>query len=161
MYPSTPSGWQKSVVFKRKLGEWERGKNAQRAITTDTEFIADSPFCKAVKLPQFQDGIISRSPMSVTVPAQTTWLETCVWQLAAYRTVGDKIHPSWSRIHGRIWSLTVQPAVSFQQKNWRHPVGMLLFLNSVPSARSCYWEVLTQSHQHETVQFFLYHINQK
>lgn len=37
MYPSTPSGWQKSVVFKWKPGEWERGKNAQRAITTDTE----------------------------------------------------------------------------------------------------------------------------
>lgn len=36
-----------------------------------------------------------------------------------------------------------------------------LFLISVPCARSCYWEVLAQSHQCEIVQFVPYHINQK
>lgn len=39
--------------------------------------------------------------------------------------------------------------------------GMLLFLSSIPCARNCYWEVLTQSHRHEAKQIFFYHINRK
>ena len=108
MCPSTPSSWQKFPEFKRNLREWERKKYTKSNHYRYWDLLLISPFCKAVKPPQFQKGIISRSPMaSVTMPVQTTWQETCVRQLAACRTVGDKIHPSWSRIHGRIWAPTL------------------------------------------------------
>lgn len=124
-----------------------------------------SPFCKAVKAPQFQKGIMSRSPMaSVTMPVQTTWLETCVRQLAAYRTVGDKIHPFWSWIHGRIWALTLFGTACCQL-----PTKKL----GASSGECCFsWvqfpvqEAATERFSHRAISmrqcsFFLYHINQK
>lgn len=164
MCSSTPSSWQKLVEFKRNLSKWERKKFTKSNHYRYWDLLLIFPFCKSVKLPQFQKGIISTSPLaSVPVPVQTTWLETCVWQLAAYRTVGVKIHPSRSWIYGRIWGLTLFSMTCCLLQTKKNPGGiqwgMLLFLSLVPCARSCYWVVLTQSHQPETVQFFLHHIN--
>lgn len=161
-----PPPADKNLQSSREISENERGKKyTQSNHDRYWDLLLISLFCKAVKPPQFHKGIISRRPTaSVTMSVQTTWLETCVQQLAAYGTVGDKnpsllIPNSWQDLGSDIVWYNLLTAS--KQRNRGIQWGMLLFLSSVPCARSCSWEVLTQSHQHETEQFFLYHINQK
>lgn len=76
--PSPPAdkNWQSS----REISANGRGKKITKCNHYRYwDLLLIFPFCKAVKLPQFQKGIISTSPLaSVPVPVQTTWLETCV-----------------------------------------------------------------------------------
>lgn len=159
-----PPPADKNCQSSREISENGRGKKFTKCNHYRYwDLLLIFAFCKAVKLPQFQKGIISTSPLaSVPVPVQTTWLEACV---AACRLQNSwRQNPSFQILN--LWQDLGSDIVWYDllsasnKKNtggiqW----GMLLFLSLVPCARSCYWVVLTQSHQHETVQFFLYHIN--
>lgn len=113
------------------MGEEKNHTNSKHYRHWDLLLI--SPFGKAVNPPWFHEGIISRSPVAyVTVPAQTMWLQTCAQRLAAFRTVGNKVHPSWYWIQGRIWALTLFGITYCQlstttTKTWEHPVGNAAF----------------------------------
>lgn len=80
------------------------------------------PFCKAVKLPQFQKGIISTSPLA-SVPASSDNLtrDLCGSLLLIEQLEAKSVLPDPDFMAGSgLWHCLVWPAVCFKQKK---PLG--------------------------------------
>lgn len=165
MCPFTPSSWQKFAEFKRNLGEGERKKIHKVPSLQILRFIADFPIlqsCQPTTVPEWNylqkpHGLSHRA--SSDDVTRDLCAAACCLQNSWRQNPSFLIVNSWQDLGSRIvWhNLLSAPNKRTGGVQW----GMLLFLSSAPCARSCCWDVLTQSHQHETVQFFLYHINQK
>lgn len=127
-------------------------------------FIADFPFLQSCQTATVPEGDYLHKPLGLSPCASSDNLtrDLCGSLLLTEQLEAKSVLPDPDFMAGSgLWHCLVWPAVRFKQKKPTGGIqwGLLLFLSLVPCARSCYWVVLTQGHQHETVQFFLYHIN--
>lgn len=167
--PSTPSRWPKFTDFKSNLGEWEAEKiHKQQALQT-LRFIADFPIWQSCQPTAVPGGNYLQKPRGLGYCASSDDVTTDLCTAACCSQNSWKQSPSFLILKSRqdlgsdvVW-YNLLSAFNSKKKTKTGSIqwGTLLFLSSVPCAKSCYWEVFAQGQWHETAQLFLYHINQK
>lgn len=164
MSPSIPSSWQKFTDFKKNLGEKEEKTHKEHELQT-LRFIAHFPIWQSCQPTTVPCGNYLQKPHGLYHCASSDNVTTDLRAAACCLLNSWKQRPSFLILNSRqdpgsdiVWYNLLS---AFNKRTGGIQWGTPLFLSSIPSARSCYWEVLTQSHRHEAKQIFFYHINWK
>lgn len=154
--PPADKNWQSSREKSQRMGEKKIHKEQSLQIL---RFIADFPFLKGCQTATVPEGDYLHKPFGLSPCASSDNMTRDLCVAACCLQNSWRQNPSFQILNLHIVWYDLLSTSNKKKATGGIQWGMLLFLSLSPCARSCYWVVLTQSHQHDTVQFFLYHIN--
>lgn len=117
MCSSTPSSWQKFAEFKRNLRKRERKKIHTEQPWQILRFIADFPVLQSCQTTAVPEGDYLQTPHGLGhhVSSDDVTRDLCAAACCLRNSWRQK--SSWSRIHGRIWALTLFGTTCWQLPN--------------------------------------------